>query len=1186
MRFKRLEMVGFKSFAGRTVLDFEPGVTAIVGPNGCGKSNISDAVRWVLGEQSARSLRGARMEDVIFNGTAERQPIGMAEVSLTMSNTDGVLPIEYSEITVTRQLFRSGESRYLLNRNPCRLRDISELFMNTGLGASEYSIIEQGKMDLVLSSKPEERRVLFEEAAGITKYKAKKKEALRKLESTDDNLRRLDDIIKEVKRQINSIKRQVAKAQKYKEIYAELAELETDVSLADYKRHLDEIGRQQAESDSIRGKVESGEAGLRRLEESVASLRRDSAKYESRIEEVQGERIGLQGKIDASRARLDANRNWIEEISHTTSRGTDELEEINRRVSQLEDRRRSVDEELGAITGKCDALRKRVEGLEASLRGLDGAISADSERLEGAKGETLEVQSRLSSLNSRLGAVRARQREIALSKRRSAVEIEEAAARRAALERGLGEEKAALEGLRERRASLNGEKERTEGERAQRIAVLEDASKDALNLEKALSRVSSKAELVGEINAPIALDEVLSADRKLVAHVIGPLSELIEVEEGYADAVVNALADRYSDLIADDFASSCDIARALTRRGLREIALSPLGAGMPEGNGPHGPWPPGARPAIDVVRADGRVRNLVERLLAGVVIVDDIDAAIALWPECRGVFSIATREGQFISSAGRIVLGVLGRGRGWISEQIEALRAEETILAEKLSGSEARRLDAELAAGELAKEFEALQSELRHLEIEFYSGERDLSRLEGEVLHSGEEELAFTSRLQELEEEAGALSENENGIVAELQTCREEEGVLERTIAGLQSALSEKQAEKESVGRRLGDVRVELATLMGSRSNIEVSHREIITALEERKKALTARIGDVDTTRTRVQSLLAENESLARRLEELEARKCELEEEASRLSSERGRFHSRAEADDEKQRQLQRGLDELWERQKDLDVRIAGLKPEAEGILQRVREEYGVELDRMLCEGAPVATEGLDGKRSRILGIKENIKRLGPVNLGAIDEHDELSERFAFLEEQKKDLIEAKDALNRAIIKINQTTKRMFFETFEAIRVNFKEIYKKLFGGGKSDLLLIDESDVLESGIEIVARPPGKKLQSVSLLSGGERAMTAMALLFALFKVKPSPFCVLDEIDAPLDEANIGRFVDLLTEFVVDSQFIIITHNKRTIEMADVLYGITMEEFGVSRVVSVKFTDEKSTEDAGVEARQ
>ncbi|MDP8247977.1 MAG: chromosome segregation protein SMC [Candidatus Tritonobacter lacicola] len=1186
MRFKRLEMIGFKSFLERTVLDFEPGVTAIVGPNGCGKSNISDAIRWVLGEQRARSLRGTKMEDVIFNGTTEREPIGMAEVSLTMSNADGVLPIDYTEVTVTRQLFRSGESRYLLNRNPCRLKDINELFMNTGLGASEYSIIEQGKMDVILSSRPEERRALFEEAAGITKYKARKKEAQRKLESTEGNLTRLEDIIKEVRRQINSIKRQVSKAQKYKELYAELTEAETAVSLVDYKRHIDEIEQFQSESDRIRGEVEAGEAELRRLDENMSALRERTAGYEQRIDEFQAERIELRGRSDAARTRLESNRGWIEEISRNTDRGADELEEIDRRVKELDERRVVVEEELNTIAGKCDVLQEKVEESEGALKALDEAISGARGRIEKARGEALEVQNRLTRLSNGLAAIRARQREVALAKRRATVELEDAKSRKKSLELKLSDEKAALEKVRERLGSLAREGERIDSERARCEAFLEDSRKETLVLEKSHSRVSSKVELVREIGAPAPLEEVLGGDGWPASGMVGFFSELIEIEDGYADAVYAALADRYADLVSDGFKSSSDIALALDRKGVKQIAVSHVDDWITAEDRMPGPEvPEGARPAMEVVTADERLRGLTARLLGNVVIVEDIESAIDLWPECKGSFDVVTRSGHLISAGGRIVLGGAGRGRGWLSGKLDVLEGEASLLGEKLALAKRRRGEAESAAAALAEKRETHLSELRRVELELYSGERDMARSETEAVHSRDEELALSSQFGDLEEEAGRLGESEAKSEAATAACRREEGELEKIIAESQMVVDEKGVKKEEIASRVGDVRLELATLTGRRSNIEMSHREIITALEDRKNALAARIGDVDTTKARVEKLLSENGDLARELEELESRKINLDSEAAELSSERSRLRSLVKADDEKQRAQRGKLDELWERQKDLDVRIAGLKPEAEGILQRIREEYGIDLAERLDEAA-VAAEGLEEKRGCILEIKEKIRRMGPVNLGAIEEHDELSERFSFLEEQKNDLAEAKDALNRAIIRINQTTKKMFSETFEAIRANFKEIYQQLFGGGKADLVLLDESDILESGIEIVARPPGKKLQGVSLLSGGERAMTGVALLFALFKVKPSPFCVLDEIDAPLDEANINRFVDLLAGFVSSSQFIIITHNKRTIGMADILYGITMEESGVSRVVSVKFTKEKDAEKVGLGASE
>ncbi len=940
MYFKRLELVGFKSFTDKTTVEFKPGVTAIVGPNGCGKSNISDAIRWVLGEQSAKSLRASSMEDVIFNGSATKEPLNLAEVSLTLSNESKILPIDYDEVTITRRLYRSGESEYLLNKNNVRLKDIHELLMGTGIGTESYSIIEQGKMDQILDSKPEERRVIFEEAAGITKYKSKKKEALRKLEHVDANLLRINDIIQEVKRQIGSIERQAKKAESYKTEFEKLKKLELAVAsrdflLFDHRRKTKEEGLA-----NLKKEEEDSRSLMQAAEASYADKKREVSRLDDLLKDSHAEEMNTTSEIRKNEDRLLLNRERIEELSQRK-------EHLMRQAEILKHRIEKYKEDYQQWNSEFEILQKEEMGGLTFLNSAEGnfKVLADTVAAMGAEEKA---------------------------------------------------DKARLLDLANQRAHVQTELARVRAENGV--------------LEKRLQRLNEEKEA-----------------------------------------------------------------------------------------------------------ASNEERRFSERLAA---------------------FQTAVKKFK------------------------DKLKAFLQTFARKGALEFGPTEDSEL------------ESEIKH-----FADEVSKTRV-GEK--SGEEVSLLSAEMSDLSAERGKFSQKGVELTKELGTIDEEEKTLNAGLLSIENSFQEKATQKEALLVHLTETRLKQNHCTAKREKIEKDKTRVLEAIMNEEAQELQLVKEMENVTAKRESLEEENKSLEAELKNLASRRESVMKSQGGTHRDREAIAVELETLEKERNQRQEFLRSALEKVHAFELEEANLRHEMGRLKERIFNAYQVDL---IIEGgvsetlaragdALLGSEEFDVEEAKIeiQFQREKLNKMGPVNLTAIQEYDEMSERFDFLTKQQQDLLQAKEDIHKAILKINRTTKELFVDTFGKIQKNFVEYYRLLFGGGSADLLLLDENDVLECGIEIVARPPGKKLQSISLLSGGEKALTAIALLFSLFKVKPSPFCVLDEIDAPLDEPNIDRFCGVLRDFIAGSQFILITHNKRTMNLADVMYGITMAETAVSKIVSVRFS--------------
>ena len=1232
MYLQSLELIGFKSFAPKTILRFHRGVTAIVGPNGCGKSNVLDAIRWVLGEQSAKALRGGEMADVIFNGTDTRQPHNMAEVSMTFSECEKELGVDWNEVRITRRVFRDGKSEYLINGTPCRLKDIHNLFMDTGIGRSAYSIMEQGRTAQLLNSRPEDRRAIFEEAAGITKYKAQKKEALRKLEYTESNLLRVSDIIREVKRQIGSLQRQAGKARRYQSLMEDLRVLDTHLahrtyhdlerSITEVAEKVDqsadaralyerEIAEQEIEVVGAREQVSTLDAEVAAARDQLQTLRNRIFSGDSRIEtntercgEFRDMGIRAQADMDATHLRI---REQESEIEQTDAQLTSLLDVLRAEEESLQAgaaRLQHAQQERQSAEQAADSLIGRLHELENRLTDVRGELSTASARRDAERQRALQLQEQvsLSSLAVATASTRAEQTALAQSSTRQSLDAAE------------------QELIASQQAHDSAQQERQFAESEWNVAGKQLAERD--HRLEILLQMEREGEGLGE--GAQAILRGLDRPEFFQAGIIGTLASLIEVPPVEIPAIEAAFGAASRAIVFSD-AGMAEAALQTLHEATQGRASVLAGDLLPMAPQRTASLPDGALCwASDVVRATGTAHGLIARLLEGVVIVPDLQTAFQLKRRYHDL-SFAARTGEFIGRDGVAHGGATGEvshsallRRSQIASlerEVEGLREITSRLALVREGALATLESAINRLREAREHVGNTQGLLAAAQADNLLASRELENvrhrhesLDGEIASLQDHILLLEEQISQRQQEMERASEG-------LAAAREERSAAASRISLLRDAEAEAASDLAEARLRVATERQRQDALSRQRAPMEARIRELA-------ETITARERDIIIHEERIRTLEAESMSLAGSVAEWKQESAEAEASVLELGVRRTELQSGVEALEIALRGARKNLSDLQDNRSKNEVRLAELRLRSESIRDRVSRRYqldlaGFEPDRYGLlkavasqkekerraslpdtEAAPASSDFGQSEEGTIASVDsvealtgpspaeipwerielvvaeltERVDSMGPVNLDAIQEYDELEERYNFLEQQNTDLINGKAELMEAISRINKTTKELFSETFEKIRVNFQEMFTQLFGGGKANLLLMDESDPLESGIEIIAQPPGKRLQSISLLSGGERTMTAVALLFAIYMVKPSPFCVLDEMDAPLDESNIGRFIKLLDRFIGQSQFMVITHNKRTMSRADTLYGVTMEERGISKLLSVKFT--------------
>ncbi len=1186
MFLKRIELAGFKSFADKTEMEFVRGITAVVGPNGSGKSNISDGIRWVLGEQSAKSLRGGKMEDIIFAGSDARKAVNYGEVSLTLDNEDQALPLDFGEVTVTRRVHRSGDSEYFINRQSCRLRDITELFMDTGIGKEAYSIIGQGRIEEILSTRSEDRRGIFEEASGIVKYKSRKKDAVRKLDETEQNLLRIHDLVSELEDQIGPLKEQSEKAIHFKELRSELKSKEISMyvhqieqihtSWSDATSKLALLQQEQLQLSTVVSRhdamLENDRNELRQLEEQVERLQKDLLQYSEATEKSEG-----YGELLKERTRnLEANREQlILSLSTSESRHSERKSELDQ-----------LNEKLSALNVELDELRARLSDEEAKLIGVTGGISQEQE--ESLKGGLLELMNQMAQARNEIRYTD--QQKEALERRANRVSDESGKweAQKAELEQRKKGLEATIQKLGQEISSLrSGYIQGSEQYQALQKLLEENQGtvrKWEQKREAQISRRDTMKEMQDDFDGfMLGVKEVLKASRKGTLHgVHGAVAELIRVPEHLEQAMETALGASVQHIVMENESVSRQAISFLKQRQLGRATFLPMDVIRPRQIGA------GERQIVesaegfvgigaDLIQYDDRYAGIVGSLLGNVVIARTLEDANRIAARCQYRYRVVTLEGDVVNAGGSMTGGsqfkknanLLGRKRQLDQLDQDILDTEQQIARLRQSAIDTKRQleETQTRLDELRQGGDVKRTEEQQMAMELKQLEHELRHVLEQVAASGQEKKGFDQEIKELEaSRAEAL--------VKLAALEEEEKKTHQAIHAAEFARKANESAKEQLQGELTNLKVREGKLDQERFSLEEQIRRLrgdydtLGKDSRQNKTLLASI-EAD--------LLTNEQETVKQIENLNQYRLKKEEAAEQLEFKRAARSSLskklevAENDTKEQRIQLKSVEELL---RQTEIGVNRLDVELENVLKKLSDDY--ELSYELAKQRYPIPEDIEGTQSEVERLKRGISALGEVNLGAIEEYQRVHERYTFLDEQKSDLVEAKTTLYQVIREMDDEMSKRFKTTFDAIRREFGTVFSKLFGGGRADLVLLDPERLLETGIDIVAQPPGKKLQNLQLLSGGERALTAMALLFAILHVKPVPFCVLDEVEAALDEANVVRFAQYLREFSEQTQFIVVTHRKGTMEESDVLYGVTMEEGGVSKLVSVKLDNDEA----------
>lgn len=1180
MRLSKVTLFGFKSFADKVEFRFGSGITAIVGPNGAGKTNLLEAIRWVLGEQSAKLLRGERMEDVIFKGGGKRKPLSMAEVSLTLTENRGELPIEYEEVTIARRIFRSGESEYLLNKVPCRLRDIADLFLDGGLGAEPYALIDQGLIAFLVGAKPKDLKALLEEAAGIMKYKTRKRAALSKLEATEQNLLRIRDIIQEVERQLQSLKRQAQKAMRYKTLEEQALTLKLYLKFREGLSLQRELERARTEEAAFEEALTAKEAAIARLEAALEEARFNDLEGERAIAASQEALYTLKSRLAQGEAEVSRDRSLLQELSRQAEENRSLLQRTLERQRLLEEETAEKRSALKQLEEGLLLKERELQQLEADLRNVEEELRGADQAFEAYRQAAIEHALALAKRRNRLLSLKEQQRLLLREKGRIRAKLDEL---RFKAEAASQEERALMEAMEgaaiewevlqsEREALLQQSFEA--GEKFQAIGLrIQAVREEAVMLQSRLASLKAfddqvhlllkeKAFSAGELSGPEGFSPK------------GYLFEALEVDPKYERAIEALLGEALRGLVVPSLEDALHALAFLKERRGRAVLLFPLDQGREKAQRLREALKTAEVEveglAVDLVRSNGLDEALLHTILGDGVIVKDLEGATALASTLPAPFTLATLEGEVISYRGALTgdtpssSGPLFRKRQILELKgtLEAKEAERAVLEEE-ERIQRIRLD------ETAQALEALKAQIAEVELRRLDSEKDLLRCRAEK--------------ERLEQERDLL-------FYEGKTLEEELTPLEQELKNAEGKAQEAEGEEESLeteGRSLGEKKAALEGRRKEHQEEYLAKKVELTLLLERREGFRR---DWERLEEELLILQEEADRLQGELEALEVRKKELEDaikgrqEALQVLAQQERVQQEALIRDEEARRA------VKERIKNLEEELKPLRREAlelQGELSS-RSAKQVELQNALLRleeelrEYSLTFQELQGRfqeeldpaevEKELQEVKAKLHSLGSVNLAALEEHEALSQRHRFLAAQAADLEASIGTLKNTIAEIEKTIQRLFRETLTSVNEHFDRLWKCLFGGGSATLTLTDPQDGDEPGLEMALQLPGRRQAAPSLLSGGERSLAALALLLALFKVKPSPFCILDEVDAPLDDANVERFIALLQELSAGHQFIVITHNKKTMEAAEVLYGLTMED-GASKLISVKLKD-------------
>ncbi len=1194
MILKRLEIFGFKSFADKVRIDFQPGVTTIVGPNGCGKTNIFEAIRWVLGEQSAKQLRGSRMEDVIFNGSKTRKPVGFSEVSLTLDNSRGILPIDYEEVNITRRLFRSGESQYQINKAPCRLKDILGLFMDTGIGTHAYSLMEQGKIEFILNSKPEDRRFIFEEAAGIVKYKSRKEEALRKLERTRFDLQRLQDIIGEIKKQINSLDYQARKARLYKKMQNELRDLEIKKISREYLSLGEMLSISQKDRDNLQDELTELTARIDGIEAKIKELQLMIQSKDEEIMKIKEGMIKISSQISLIEDRSNLGKERIEDIAGEMTenqneliRSRDRLEQIIVDIEAKENRRMEMEKFIEDKKNNVDNLRQELDFVTKELKEKTMSVEEKKALIIDRLNNIANIRNRLADINRSRGD---------WERRRNRIEIEKESLlnEKKKTENALFDKRNRLEGVKENLNKLNDQVRMIESEREENKSRLERIEKEFVGLEKGQLLNKSRLKAVQENIDSNGIERSLS---ELKEHGIdgihGPIRDLVKFPRDYENVLIRFLGERLSYVVCNDANSAQEAIEVLRSHRIGYLTFVPLS--LPDRERKQLTVEK-LMPLIERCEYDEKFRPVVELIFGNVYIVDQIsdlysvgafreivELSSSLKSDGGGVYledeKIGTEEIFCVTVDGHIYSsrGTISGGCTDIDEFAVGAAQDINILKDKIT-------QISISLEKLDKERQMESSSLNQKDVMVRDKEREsiiqrveLEQLTSNIKHDSDflEELVSKidfniKQKEELEEGLELENKDKSALEEELASLEGTDSNMEQEIAenkGEIDSLNEKRENKET---EFINAKIELV----QKESELASNTGDIERLKDERKRIEDRIGLINGKIENLRKKSEEINGLAQvsedDIKQFFEKQDTLKTQLDSLRANRDEINGSLKGKETELHDLKRRASENESKIHQCELDRSSISAQRQQIEKNIRDSFNISIEETSgkFEKDDLKEENEETKMGK---LRKRIDSMGAVNLAAPEEYERLEERYKFLKHQEEDLTKASDDLHKVVNKINAISRKQFKDTFLSIQEHFRNVFRRLFEGGEADIILVDEGTLLESGIDVVAQPVGKKLQNISLLSGGERALCAIALLFAIFLHKPSPFCILDEVDAALDDANIQRFTNILKDFTERSQFIVVSHNKKTMEVSDVLYGITMEERGVSKLISVKF---------------
>jgi len=1198
MYLSKLEIFGFKSFAQKTSVHFNEGVTSIVGPNGCGKTNIVDAIRWCLGEQRTSALRSDKMENVIFNGTVNKKPMGMSEVSLTIHNTKGILPTDYSEVTITRRIFRSGESEYLLNKNICRLKDITNLFMDTGIGANAYSVIELKMVETILSNKADERRTMFEEAAGVNKYKLRRRLALRKLEEVKADLTRVNDIVTEVEKKVNSLERQAKRADKYNKISLTLRELELDLAereLALFNRERSDSKNKKEENLKTKIGLESQLAGL---EDKIQDIKKDLAEAESELKIKRDEVTALREDIYNRQKKISVANEKKRSLEENIMRYRQELEELEIRLLDSEktvkdglDAIRNIGESITARISVKEALETEVADAKSKLEEKRNEVKAENQTLvekvkeiTNKENDLVNIQKQIESKNNLINKVNEKIQALTNNVAKTVGFIAELNDEKSKTETELAE-------AEEEYSRKQKEKEELEG-------ILADYKEKELDLKSVINSLNDKISFIQTLidnlegvskgaKALLESREWTRKEKTLLAYAGNTLEE-------YHFAVEAALKNNLNNILIDSVEDIKRGIKYLKDRNIGKAGFYLTSSVKKENggvlNGLHNFLLRRKRKSLSgedgfvewvnsVVKTDPKWKIFFDRITKNIAIVNSLDTAFRLKEKYRD-FSFATLEGDYLDNIGVIEGGSLPKGDESLfgrKQFLDKIKNELPVYEKELDQLHESIQSTEKTISNI--DLKVLSDRGRMLVNDLANLEKQIAQFEYEKKKSSDEIEKTRQEIQELAAESN-ITDNEriklgdlvNSMRLQMKQEEKKRELLENEFNLLDEIYNEKVAE-------LNNVNLEIERLNGEKRNTENAVRASEENINNIRKTIAKRKADIKTSSDESLAVTEELKSDEQVLQSLDEKKNILLEEENRIDAEYEKIKAQIINIEKEQSRLRNERERVQDEIHQTEIRLSELSLKTDNLREHIKESYSLTLATKIFDD--LDSFDFNKRTEEVNTLKQQIKNLGPINLLAYSEYEEEKERFDFLSKQRNDLLESEKDIVKTIEEINITAQMLFMETFEKIRENFINIFRTLFNPGDEADLKLEESpgsitDPLEAKIEIIAKPKGKRPTSIELLSGGEKTLTAIALLFAIYLVKPSPFCILDEIDAPLDDANIDRFTKIIKDFSQDTQFIVVTHNKRTMEAADTLYGVTMQEEGISKLVAVRFNEDMS----------